>query len=139
MFWVSITGILVGVAWIGVILWKTPCIMTGCEFEKPDPISGEDSTPILESVQNCQRVLHELESQKQQLDHRLQILDEMISRSDREIVRFEEQLWRMEEIQSTSFSQTELEMLRLLRAGGYASDEIARLALRSPDEINRAA
>lgn len=139
MFWVSITAILFGVAWMGVMLWRTPCTMTGCEFETSDPISGEDSTPILESVQNCQRVLHELESQKQQLDHRLQILDEMIEKSDREIVRFEEQLWRMEEIQATSFSQTELEMLQLLQAGGYASDEIARLAFRNPEEINRAA
>lgn len=138
MFWLSILGIFLGVIWITYVLKNCNCSDANCLLE----FSVEETPQIVslaEPMEKCQRVLHELELQKEQLNYRLQMLDEMIEASDQEILRFENQISRMEQIQSHPFSKTDLEMLRLLRAGGYESSEIARLTCREPDELDRAA
>ena len=139
MFWLSILGIFLGVIWIAYVLKNCNCSSASCRVDISSNQTPSQIVPLLEPMEKCQHVLRELELQKEQLHYRLQMLDEMIEASDQEILRFENQISRMEQIQSHPFSETDLEMLRLLRAGGYESSEIARLTCREPDELDRAA
>jgi hypothetical protein len=72
----------------------------------------------------CEDVLREIESQKRRLENRSAMMEELIERADRQIEELQERVAALG--RRRTLSETERQMLTLLRAGGFDRQEISR-------------
>ena len=108
-----------------------------CKSEAGCELSDTGAERWFPMISSCEAVFRQIAEQKRYLENRVSMMNELIDRADRQIEDMHERIASIGE--RRELTETERQMLDLLRAGGFDREDISKFARRSDDELTDAA
>jgi hypothetical protein len=121
----------------GVVFMTFLAVALPCKSEAGCEVAESGTERWFPMVSSCEAVFRQIAEQKRHLENRVSMMNELIERADRQIEEMHERIAAIGE--RRELTDTERQMLDLLRAGGFDREEISRFSRRSDDELTDAA